>query len=135
MPDTASRPGMLVQEADRFSAEGDWTLPHYARLSAVAAKARAAEEIALDRLGALDTSGASVLVDLLGADRVQEIDRWAPALPPERRSMLKAVAKARRRRRRLPNHGRCRYSVHWPSWAGASRHWAASSFSSPASSG
>ncbi|WP_445157744.1 MlaE family ABC transporter permease [Halomonas sp. E14] len=95
MPDTASRPGMLVQEADRFSAEGDWTLPHYARLSAVAAKARAAEEIALDRLGALDTSGASVLVDLLGADRVQEIDRWAPALPPERRSMLKAVAKAR----------------------------------------
>ncbi|NIC03891.1 ABC transporter permease [Billgrantia bachuensis] len=96
MPDTASRPGMLEQDAHRLSAVGDWTLPHYARLREAVAKVHEVESIDLQRLGELDTSGAALLVDLLGPDSVREIAQWAPNLPAERQALLKAVADANR---------------------------------------
>ncbi|WP_111411926.1 MlaE family ABC transporter permease [Billgrantia lactosivorans] len=97
MPDTASRPGMLEQDAHRLSAVGDWTLPHYARLREAVAKVHQAESIDLQRLGELDTSGAALLVDLLGPEGVHDIAQWAPQLSPERQALLRVVADATRR--------------------------------------
>ncbi|QDF96439.1 ABC transporter permease [Azoarcus sp. DD4] len=74
---------------------GDWTLAHYrtlaAGLDALRARLQADTRIDIDTLGALDTAGASLLVDLLGPERVQAL---AAALPPERRALLQAVAGA-----------------------------------------
>jgi phospholipid/cholesterol/gamma-HCH transport system permease protein len=94
MPDTASRPGMLEQQDERLSAVGDWTLAHYARLREAVVRARGAETVDLARLGELDTSGAALLVELLGPDSIANIGEWAPALPTERQALLKAVAEA-----------------------------------------
>ncbi|WP_412031209.1 MlaE family ABC transporter permease [Halomonas sp. LR3S48] len=96
MPVTASRPGMLEQDAHRLSAVGDWTLPHYARLREAVAKVHEAESVDLQQLGELDTAGAALLVDLLGPDSVRDIAQWAPNLPVERQALLKAVAEATR---------------------------------------
>nr|WP_232090798.1 ABC transporter permease [Halomonas sp. MCCC 1A13316] len=88
---------MLEQDAYRLSAVGDWTLPHYARLRDAVAKVHEVESVDLQRLGELDTSGAALLVDLLGPANVHEIAQWAPNLPTERQALLKAVADANRR--------------------------------------
>jgi phospholipid/cholesterol/gamma-HCH transport system permease protein len=96
MPDTASRPGMLEQQAHRLSAVGDWTLPHYARLRDAVARVHEADSVDLTKLGELDTSGASLLVDLLGPDAIVEVAQWAPGLSPERQALLEAVAEASR---------------------------------------
>ncbi|MDX5377007.1 MAG: ABC transporter permease [Halomonas sp.] len=96
MLDNASRPGRLEQDAHRLKAIGDWTLPHYASLRDAVARVHEAESIDLERLGELDTSGAALLVDLLGPDTVRDVDRWAPNLPAERQALLRAVADASR---------------------------------------
>ena len=53
---------------------GDWTLAHYADLSHLSAKLRGQYDndtpIDLNGLGALDTAGASLLVELLGSERL-----------------------------------------------------------------
>ena len=53
---------------------GDWTLAHYADLSRLSEKLRGQYDnnthIDLNGLGALDTAGASLLVELLGAERL-----------------------------------------------------------------
>ncbi|MCE8019137.1 ABC transporter permease [Halomonas sp. MCCC 1A11036] len=95
MPDTASRPGRLEQDALRLRVIGDWTLPHYARLRDAVAGVHA-ESVDLERLGELDTSGAALLVDLLGPDTVRDVAQWAPNLPAERQALLRAVADASR---------------------------------------
>ncbi|MCU1737806.1 MULTISPECIES: ABC transporter permease [unclassified Pseudomonas] len=65
--DTSSSPARL-----RIS--GDWTLAHYANLKQRAAQLvgqyDASTDIDLNDLGALDTAGASLLVELLGAERL-----------------------------------------------------------------
>ncbi|KAA0013557.1 ABC transporter permease [Billgrantia pellis] len=96
MPDTASRPGMLEQEAHRLRAVGDWTLPHYARLRSDVIRVHEARTIDLERLGDLDTAGAALLVDLLGPDTTREIAEASHRLTRERRAMLIAVADAMR---------------------------------------
>ncbi|MFQ3787336.1 MlaE family ABC transporter permease [Halomonas sp. A29] len=87
---------MLVQDAHRLRAVGDWTLPHYARLREAVAKIHEAESVDLQQLGELDTSGAALLVDLLGPETVRDIGQWAPNLPTERQALLEAVANATR---------------------------------------
>ena len=53
---------------------GDWTLAHYAELKNLSEKLRGqyddSTHIDLNSLGALDTAGASLLVELLGSDRL-----------------------------------------------------------------
>ncbi|WP_104203435.1 MlaE family ABC transporter permease [Billgrantia saliphila] len=96
MPDTASRPGKLDQEAHRLRAVGDWTLPHYAQLRNDVIRVHEARTIDLERLGDLDTAGAALLVDLLGPETLREIAEGARGLTHERRAMLMAVADAMR---------------------------------------
>ncbi len=77
---------------------GDWTLVHYAQLEAQVLAlqghldARAA--IDLTELGALDTAGAALLVELLGSQRLAQLATQAPNLASERRALLQTVGNA-----------------------------------------
>ncbi|TQI81275.1 phospholipid/cholesterol/gamma-HCH transport system permease protein [Serratia fonticola] len=82
----------------RVSASGDWVLTHY-RLLEPAVKqlqARLPVDVVFDlsRLGRLDTAGATLLVNLLGEQRLLRLDQSAPALPAERRVLLETVGRA-----------------------------------------
>ena len=77
---------------------GDWTLPHYASLEAEVLALRgtlnSAASIDLQDLGALDTAGAALLVELLGSQRLAQLANDAPGLASERRALLQAVGSA-----------------------------------------
>ncbi|ANQ84442.1 MlaE family lipid ABC transporter permease subunit [Azoarcus olearius] len=76
---------------------GDWTLAHYRSIadtvSALRANVQHGTAVDASGLGALDTAGASLLVQLLGHDGLQALST-DPALAPERRALLRAVADA-----------------------------------------
>ncbi|WP_163577053.1 ABC transporter permease [Halomonas faecis] len=89
--------GTLLQEGGTLSPRGDWTLSHYAALRRELDRCpRHASVAAIDLtgLGALDTAGATLLAELVGAQRLAEIDRWAPDLPATRRALLRTLGEA-----------------------------------------
>ncbi|MGO3983446.1 MlaE family lipid ABC transporter permease subunit [Pseudomonas sp. SAS7] len=71
---------------------GDWTLAHYASLKRESEQLRAqytADTVAdLSQLGRLDTAGASLLTELLGAERLSQCTQ---DLPEASRALLKNV--------------------------------------------
>ncbi|MEB0005325.1 ABC transporter permease [Pseudomonas sp. MH9.2] len=86
--DTSSSPPSL-----RIS--GDWTLAHYRDLkqqtSALFGQYDATTPVDLTLLSALDTAGASLLVELLGADRLGQLAVDAPELPTASRALLQTI--------------------------------------------
>jgi len=86
--DTSSNPARL-----RIS--GDWTLAHYTRLKQqteqLAGQYDAQTAIDLDEVSSIDTAGASLLVDLLGAERVSQLTDTAHKLPAADRALLQTV--------------------------------------------
>jgi phospholipid/cholesterol/gamma-HCH transport system permease protein len=86
--DTSSSPVSL-----RIS--GDWTLAHYRDLkqqtSALFGQYDATTPVDLTLLRALDTAGASLLVELLGADRLGQLAVDAPELPTASRALLQTI--------------------------------------------
>src|SRR4051812_39664662 len=83
--------------AGRLVIAGDWTLAHYAGLQKRANELTGAIgadiPLDLDQLGAMDTSGAYVIAELLGSARTQQLAQ-DETLPPARRALLKTVADA-----------------------------------------
>ncbi|WP_439862246.1 MlaE family lipid ABC transporter permease subunit [Pseudomonas sp. MBLB4136] len=77
---------------------GDWTLAHYTALQAQVQALRGslpdAAAVELGGLGALDTAGAALLVELLGSQRLAELAAREPGLPEERRALLQVVCQA-----------------------------------------
>lgn len=77
---------------------GDWTLAHHGalaqQLQTLQPPLAADCQIDCSELGALDTAGASLLHQLLGSERLQQLSQDASALTPERRALLGAVARA-----------------------------------------
>ncbi len=72
---------------------GDWTLPHYAHLETeVESLSAVPREVAFRDLTALDTAGATLLLRLLGGQRLAELTDSDPDLPPAQRALLRAVA-------------------------------------------
>ncbi|MBB3330887.1 phospholipid/cholesterol/gamma-HCH transport system permease protein [Halomonas campaniensis] len=99
MVSTDIPPGRLRVQAGRLQISGNWTLEHHAALKAAVRANRGVTESAdetldLSDLAGLDTAGASLLVELLGAERVKRIRDWAPDLPAERQALLETVAGA-----------------------------------------
>ncbi|MES2870224.1 MAG: MlaE family lipid ABC transporter permease subunit [Pseudomonadota bacterium] len=86
--DTASNP-------PRLRISGDWTLAHYTRLKQQTEQLRdhydANTAIDLDEVSRLDTAGASLLVELLGAERVSQLTETAQKLPAADRALLQTV--------------------------------------------
>ncbi|WP_430391361.1 MlaE family lipid ABC transporter permease subunit [Dyella sp. 20L07] len=77
---------------------GDWTLAHYAALERIVAAIKTPVDsgttIDLSKLGALDTAGASLLVDLLGAARLGDLATADPTLPAAQRALLQTIGTA-----------------------------------------
>ncbi|AMO75012.1 ABC transporter permease [Pseudomonas sp. NBRC 100443] len=86
--DTSASPPLL-------QVSGDWTLAHFADLQrqvgALDGQRTHAGGFDFSRLGALDTAGASLLADLIGASGLQRLDEIAAEVPRERRDLLRAV--------------------------------------------
>jgi phospholipid/cholesterol/gamma-HCH transport system permease protein len=93
---------------------GDWTLPHYTSLEADVQALRgtlsSAVNIDLQSLGALDTAGAALLVELLGSQRLAQLASDAPGLASERRALLQAVGNA------IADAGAAVPTRHTPAW-------------------
>ncbi|MGC1548957.1 MAG: MlaE family lipid ABC transporter permease subunit [Rhodanobacter sp.] len=89
--DTAATPPCL-----RVS--GEWTLPHYTelmhKLQSLRGRIDAQTSIDLDGLTALDTAGAALLTELLGAQRLRDLAGSSPQLAPARRALLETVGEA-----------------------------------------
>ncbi|MFO7647846.1 ABC transporter permease [Halomonas sp. 3H] len=97
MASTDASPGRLDVRSGHLHISGHWTLAHHAALKAqVAGGPRDIDtgSVELGELTGLDTAGASLLVELLGAERVKRIRDWAPHLPAERQALLETVAGA-----------------------------------------
>ncbi|NLC71096.1 MAG: ABC transporter permease [Desulfuromonadaceae bacterium] len=75
---------------------GAWTLPHYKELEKMIAALPVDGSATVDfkKLAALDTAGATLLANLLGASRLGNLAESAPGLAPERRALLLAVGEA-----------------------------------------
>ncbi len=84
----------------RISISGDWVLKHYGLLEPYVAQLRLrlsdAATFDLSQLGALDTAGAALLVELLGEKRIFDLRALAPQMPDERRILLETVSSAMR---------------------------------------
>ena len=89
--DTSSNPVQL-----RIA--GDWTLAHYRELKrqtdALSAGLGPATLVDMDELGALDTAGASLLVELLGVQRLRLLAVQAPNLPESSRALMQTIQSA-----------------------------------------
>ncbi|MCP1453409.1 ABC transporter permease [Pseudomonas kilonensis] len=75
---------------------GDWTLAHYAQLKRLSESLRGQYDentlIDLNGLGALDTAGASLLVELLGSERLGKTAEHPDcSLPAAERALLQTV--------------------------------------------
>ncbi|WP_443218189.1 MlaE family ABC transporter permease [Pseudomonas sp. Gutcm_11s] len=75
---------------------GDWTLAHYLVLRERLANQPKPERVDLSQLGQLDTAGASLLSDWLGAERLGLLVDQASDLPAERLALLRTVSSALR---------------------------------------
>ena len=86
--DTSSKPA-------RLHISGDWTLANYARLkqlnAQLAGKYDDSTHVDLDDVTRLDTAGASLLVELLGAERVSQLADTTSRLPAADRALLQTV--------------------------------------------
>jgi len=95
MAATQSQAGRVERHSDSVRVSGDWTLKHYRRLKAVLKGAGAIEaeaDVDLSGIRDLDTAGAALLVDLVGAKRLAAVADWAPELPASRTALLETVA-------------------------------------------
>lgn len=95
---TNASAGTLLQEGGTVSLRGNWTLPHYAALRRELDRRPrhhlAAAAIDLTELETLDTAGATLLMELVGAQRLAAIDDWAPDLSATRRALLRTLGEA-----------------------------------------
>ncbi len=93
---------------------GDWTLAHYADLEAQVRQLHgilsSTASVDLQSLGALDTAGAALLVELLGSQRLAQLAQDAPGLSSERRALLQTVGTA------IADAGDALSSKHIPAW-------------------
>ena len=96
---TQPQPGHVSLDSStqpaRVRAIGDWTLAHYTALEREVTRLRS--EVAgnasfdLSQLGALDTAGAALLAELLGAERLADLAELEPGLPRERQDRKSVV--------------------------------------------
>lgn len=88
---------LATADAAALKVGGDWTLAHYGALlpQVDAIRRERTDDLHADisELDALDTAGASLLVELLGAERLMELLPTA-TLSDERRALLQTVAAA-----------------------------------------
>ncbi|MGM1051380.1 MAG: MlaE family lipid ABC transporter permease subunit [Pseudomonadota bacterium] len=94
---TDASPGHFHAAVGRLQISGDWTLAHHAALrrqvQAHRADVSADDAVDLSGLAGLDTAGARLLVELVGAERMANVGQWAAELPRARLALLETVAR------------------------------------------
>lgn len=98
-PTVPGAPGAVVQQRDCLLIRGDWVLAHYRRLKADIDRLQdqTSGQIHhgdLSGLGRIDTAGAALLAELLGAKALARLSDNTPGLPRETCALLHAVAAA-----------------------------------------
>src|SRR5690554_1485651 len=98
MASTDATPGRLELDDGRLRITGSWTLAHHAALREQLRRHAASDWTTADlaSIEGLDTAGARLLVELLGAERLAEVADWAPDLPASRQALLETVARVLR---------------------------------------
>jgi len=94
-------PGAAVEPSawPRLYLNGQWTLAEYQQLSKqTSAPIQTPRSLDASGLTAIDTAGATLLLELLGADTLADILESATGLSDERRALLQLVAGAMRNR-------------------------------------
>ena len=94
-----SSAGKLILDNDRIRLTGDWTLQHYGSLRALVLKsddisAALLETVDLSEINSLDTAGASLLAELIGAGRLEQITARSGQLSDERRGLVTIIVQA-----------------------------------------
>jgi phospholipid/cholesterol/gamma-HCH transport system permease protein len=94
-----SSAGKLILDNDRIRLTGDWTLQHYGSLRALVLKsddisAALLETVDLSEINSLDTAGASLLAELIGAGRLEQITARSGQLSGERRGLVTIIVQA-----------------------------------------
>ncbi len=87
-----SQAGRVERHAGGIQVTGNWTLAHYRTLKARVAKngpIPAETPVDLASIDVVDTAGAALLVELIGAARVAD---WAGELSPARQALLETIA-------------------------------------------
>lgn len=81
--------------AAKLHISGEWTLANYARLKQLtdqlAGQYDDSTQVDLNDVTRLDTAGASLLVELLGSERVSQLAETTPKLPAADRALLQTV--------------------------------------------
>lgn len=99
-------PLTMDSESGTCTLQGDWNLARYPGLLRTAREpAQVVTSLDARNLTALDTAGATLLVRLLGADRVRELVPQAEGLSEERRALLASVADAMQEEGEPPSGG------------------------------
>ncbi|WP_297794548.1 ABC transporter permease [uncultured Marinobacter sp.] len=96
---TPGNPGGILANGSQLTVQGDWVLEHYSELQAIVGRALGshspnAMQGDLSSLGRVDTAGAALLAELLGAQTLTDLADNTPQLTDERRALLRAVATA-----------------------------------------
>ncbi|WP_296260435.1 MULTISPECIES: ABC transporter permease [unclassified Pseudomonas] len=99
---TAKAPGSVSLDTSTTPTQlwiaGDWTLAHYHDLKRQTDELSdgfgLATQVDMSQLGALDTAGASLLVELLGVQRLRLLAVQAPNLPESSRALMQTIQSA-----------------------------------------
>ncbi|UZJ44519.1 ABC transporter permease [Marinimicrobium sp. C6131] len=90
-----SQAGRVERTASGLRITGNWTLAHYRALQRyVAQSGPIATDTPIDLTGidVVDTAGATLLAELIGAERLAQVANWASDLPPARQALLETIA-------------------------------------------
>lgn len=92
-------PGEILTDGSQLTIQGDWVLGHYPELKNLIARLQTSGSVEgcsgnLANLGRVDTAGAALLAELLGAKALDGLADSTPGLAEERRALLRAVARA-----------------------------------------
>ncbi len=90
-----SQAGRVEHHAGGIRVTGNWTLGHYRTLKNRVAKSGPISEetpVELGTIEVVDTAGAALLVELIGAKRLARVAEWANELPPARQALLETIA-------------------------------------------
>jgi len=84
----------IQHNGDQLALQGDWTLEHYAALRELVSVSAPDPHchVELSSIQRLDTAGAQLIADLLGAERLLNICEQSDALESSRRALLRRVA-------------------------------------------
>lgn len=92
-----SQAGNIEAQASTVRLSGHWTLAHYRTLKARVARhgpVPSQTDVDLAPIQVIDTAGAALLAELIGAQRLAELAERAEDLAPARRALLETIAEA-----------------------------------------